>query len=146
MISVIMRHAVDGQASDVHIEPARDHLRVRFRVDGGLHTSLRLPIGVHPAFVTRVKVMTNLKIDETRVPQDGRFHAEIGGHEIDFRVSLLPTSFGEKIAIRILNPQAGVTKLEDLGFEGRNLNLLQESIKRPYGLILITGPTGSGKS
>src|SRR3989344_1674837 len=81
MISVIMRHAVDGQASDVHIEPARDHLRVRFRVDGVLHTSLRLPIEVHPAFVTRVKVMTNLKIDETRVPQDGRVHADIGGHE-----------------------------------------------------------------
>ncbi len=146
MISVIIKHAVDGLASDVHIEPARDHLRVRFRVDGVLHTSLRLPIEVHPAFVTRVKVMTNLKIDETRVPQDGRFHAEVGGHEIDFRVSFLPTSFGEKIAIRILNPQAGIATLDDLGLEGRNLTLLQESIKRPYGLILITGPTGSGKS
>ncbi len=103
MTAVILRHAVEGHASDIHIEPERDRLRVRFRVDGVLYTSLFLPIDVHPAIVTRIKVMTNLKIDETRIPQDGRFHAEIVGKEIDFRVSTFPTTFGEKIAIRILD-------------------------------------------
>ncbi len=146
MLAVILRHAVDGQASDIHIEPSRDKLRVRFRVDGVLHTSLTLPMDIHSAVVTRVKVMTNLKIDETRVPQDGRFHAQISGKEIDFRVSTLPTAFGEKVAIRILDPTAGIYKLEGLGLGGRNLTLIQENIKRPYGMVLITGPTGSGKS
>ncbi|MBI2640469.1 MAG: type II/IV secretion system protein [Candidatus Sungbacteria bacterium] len=146
MMAVILRHAVEGHASDIHIEPARDKLRVRFRVDGVLHTSLLLPLDVRPAIVTRIKVMTNLKIDETRIPQDGRFHAEIMGRDIDFRVSTFPTAFGEKVAIRILDPEAGVKTLSDLGLEGRNLSLLEENIKRPYGMILITGPTGSGKS
>jgi len=146
MLAVILRHAVGGGASDIHIEPSREKLRVRFRVDGVLHTSLSLPMEIHPAIVTRVKVMTNLKIDETRVPQDGRFHASISGKEIDFRVSTLPTTFGEKIAIRILDPTTGLFKLEDLGFWGRNLEFIQANIKRPYGMVLITGPTGSGKS
>lgn len=146
MMAVILRHAVEGRASDIHIEPTRDKLRVRFRVDGVLHTSLILPLDVRPAIVTRIKVMTNLKIDETRVPQDGRFHAEIMGRDIDFRVSTFPTAFGEKVAIRILDPEAGVKTLSDLGLEGRNLTLIEENIKRPYGMILITGPTGAGKS
>lgn len=146
MMAVILRHAVEGRASDIHIEPTREQLRVRFRVDGVLHTSLTLPLDVRAALVTRVKVMTNLKIDETRVPQDGRFHAEIGGRFIDFRVSTFPTAFGEKVAIRILDPEAGIKTLSALGLYGRNLSLIEENIKRPYGLILITGPTGSGKS
>lgn len=146
MMAVILRHAVEGNASDIHIEPARDALRVRFRVDGILYTSLLLPQDVHPAIITRIKIMTNLKIDETRIPQDGRFHAQINGREIDFRVSTFPTTFGEKIAIRILDPQAGVSTLSELGIEGRNLTLIEEGIKKPYGMILITGPTGSGKS
>mgnify|MGYP001615004084 FL=1 len=100
MMGVILRHAVEGRASDIHIEPTRANLRVRFRVDGVLYTSLLLPIDVHPAVVSRIKVMTNLKIDETRVPQDGRFHAEINSRFIDFRVSTFPTAFGEKVAIR----------------------------------------------
>lgn len=146
MMAVILRHAVEGNASDIHIEPTRDQLRVRFRVDGTLYTSLTLPHDVRAALVARIKVMTNMKIDETRIPQDGRFHAQIMGRGIDFRVSTLPTSFGEKVAIRILDPEAGVKTLSDLGVEGRNRTLLEENIKKPYGLILITGPTGSGKS
>lgn len=146
MVSVILRHAVEGHASDIHIEPARDTLRIRFRIDGILHTSINLPPETHPSVVSRIKVMANLKLDETRVPQDGRFHAEIEDRPIDFRVSTFPTAMGEKIAIRILDPEAGVKNLEDLGLDGRNLQTIKEGTKRPYGLILITGPTGSGKS
>lgn len=146
MMGVILRHAVEGNASDIHIEPLRDKLRVRFRVDGVLYTTLVLPSDIHSAMVTRIKVMTNLKIDETRVPQDGRFHASVSGREIDFRVATLPTAFGEKIAIRILDPDAGVKTFSDLGLEGRNLTVVQENIQRPFGMILVTGPTGSGKS
>lgn len=146
MMSVVLRHAVEGHASDIHIEPGHDKVRVRFRVDGILHTSLMLPLDIHSAIATRIKVMTNLKIDETRVPQDGRFRAEVAGRDIDFRVSTFPTSFGEKVAIRILDPTAGISTLPELGLNGRSLTLIEEGIKRPYGLILITGPTGSGKS
>lgn len=146
MVSVILKHAVEGRASDVHIEPITDSIRVRFRVDGTLYTSLMLPKEVHSAIVTRIKVMTDMKIDENRVPQDGRFRAEINGRPIDFRVSTLPTGNGEKIAIRILDPMAGIKNLEDLGLMGRNLKVIQESLTKPFGLVLITGPTGSGKS
>jgi len=146
MMGVIMRHAVEGRASDIHIEPGLDKLHVRFRVDGVLHTSLLLPIDVHPALISRIKVVCNLKIDETRIPQDGRFRAQITGRDIDFRVSTFPTVHGEKIVIRILDPDSGVSKLTDLGLEGDNLTKIEENIKRPYGMILITGPTGSGKS
>lgn len=146
IMTVIIRHAVEGGASDIHIEPGRDSVRVRFRVDGVLHTSIILPPEVHAALVSRIKVMTNLKIDETRVPQDGRFHADIKGRDVDFRVSTFPTSFKEKVVIRILDPAAGITDLKGLGLNGRNLALTEQAIKHPYGLILITGPTGSGKS
>lgn len=146
MMAVILRHAVEGSASDIHIEPTRTNLRVRFRVDGVLYTSLLLPLDVHPAVISRIKVMTNLKIDETRVPQDGRFHAEIGTKSVDFRVSTFPTAFGEKVAIRILDPEGGMTSFADMGLDGDGLAKLEEAIAKPYGLILITGPTGSGKS
>lgn len=146
IVSVILRHAVEGRASDIHIEPRREKVQVRFRVDGILHTSLTLPPEVEAPLVSRIKVMTNMKIDETRVPQDGRFHAEVAGRGVDFRVSTFPTAFGEKVVIRILDPAGGVKTFEDLGLEGRNLTLLQENMNRPYGMILITGPTGSGKS
>lgn len=146
MVTVILRHAVEGRASDVHIEPTIGELRVRFRVDGVLYTSLILPHDVHDAVVTRIKVMTNLLIDEKRIPQDGRFHARINEKEIDFRVSTFPTSMGEKVVLRILDPEAGIATLDGLGLDGRNLKVVQENIKKPYGMILITGPTGSGKS
>jgi type IV pilus assembly protein PilB len=146
MVAVILRHAVEGKASDVHIEPSRDQLRVRFRVDGVLYTSILLPMNVHDAIISRIKIMTNLKIDEKRKPQDGRFRARIDKRDIDFRVSTFPTYYGEKIAIRVLDSDVAVKSFMDLGIEGRNLDILQDGLKRPFGLILITGPTGSGKS
>lgn len=146
IVDVIVRHAVEEHASDIHIEPQKEGVRVRFRIDGVLHTNLTLPLASHHAIINRIKILTKMKIDETRIPQDGRFHAEVGDHGIDFRVATLPTPYGEKVAIRILDSEAGVKTLEDLGFRDRNLELMKQSIKRPYGMILVTGPTGSGKS
>jgi type IV pilus assembly protein PilB len=146
MVAVIIKHATEGRASDIHIEPSKDKLRVRFRVDGILHTSLWLPIKMHEAIVSRIKILTNMQLDEKRKPQDGRFSAKVGEREIDFRVSTMPTSFGEKVAIRILDPEKNVSDLKSLGLEGRNLEEIENALKRPYGLILLTGPTGSGKT
>ncbi|MBI4132442.1 MAG: Flp pilus assembly complex ATPase component TadA [Candidatus Sungbacteria bacterium] len=146
MVEVILRHAVEGRASDIHIEPGETKLRVRFRVDGMLYTSLLLPSDVHSAILSRIKIMSNLKIDETRIPQDGRFRARVLAKSIDVRVSTFPTSYGEKVALRILDPEAGIKTLSDLGFAGRNLGVLNEVIKKPYGMIVISGPTGSGKT
>ena len=146
MVAVMLKRATEGHASDIHIEPSRDKLRVRFRVDGVLYTSLFLPMKVHEAIVARIKILTNMQLDEKRKPQDGRFSARIENREIDFRVSSFPTAFGEKVAIRILDPETGVQSLPDLGLEGRNLEVVEAELKRPYGLVLITGPTGSGKS
>ena len=146
IVAVILRHATEGGASDVHIEPQREKLRVRFRVDGVLHTSLVLPSHVHEQILSRIKILTNMQLDEKRKPQDGRFSARIENREIDFRVSTFPTYFGEKAVLRILDSEAGIKKFEDLGLEGNNLELVKEGLAKPYGLILITGPTGSGKS
>ncbi len=146
MVAVILRHATEGRASDIHLEPGRDQLRARFRVDGILYTSLLLPMSVHEAVVSRIKILTNMQLDEKRKPQDGRFSAKIESREVDFRVSTFPTNFGEKVVIRILDPETGVPTLPNLGLEGTNLGLVQEGLKKPFGLILITGPTGSGKS
>src|SRR3989344_2878221 len=146
MVAVILRHATEGRASDIHIEPGRDKLRVRFRVDGVLYTSLFLPIGVTNAVVSRIKIMSNLKIDETRIPQDGLFHAEVLDKEIDVRVATFPTSFGEKAVLRILDPEVGIKTFAGLGLAGRNLAALKAAITKPYGMIVISGPTGSGKS
>lgn len=144
--AVILRHATEGGASDVHIEHTGENVRVRFRVDGELFTSLILPINVHNALVARIKILANLKIDEKRKPQDGRFSARIDGRKIDFRVSTFPAYYGEKLVMRILDTQKGVRGLGELGFRTEDLELLRSAIKRPYGIILITGPTGSGKS
>src|SRR3990167_10595913 len=146
MVAVILRHATEGRASDIHIEPTHNQLRVRFRVDGILYTSLLLPINVHDAIISKIKILTNMQLDEKRRPQDGRFSTHIEDREIDFRVSTLPTYFGEKVAIRILDPLTGIHTVDDLGLAGRNLELIREGLKRPYGLVLITGTTGSGKS
>ncbi|KKU53326.1 MAG: hypothetical protein A3G60_03375 [Candidatus Ryanbacteria bacterium RIFCSPLOWO2_12_FULL_47_9c] len=145
-VTVILRHAVEGKASDIHIEPSSDQLRVRFRVDGVLYTSILLPMNVHEAVISRIKIMTNMKIDERRKPQDGRFRARIDKRDVDFRVSTFPTYYGEKVALRILDPDIGIKSFEELGIEGANLEKVRESLKRPFGMILITGPTGSGKS
>ncbi|MDP3727525.1 MAG: GspE/PulE family protein [bacterium] len=146
MVAVILRHAVEGRASDIHIEPGEGKLRVRFRVDGSLYTSLLLPPDVHSAILSRIKIMSNLKIDETRIPQDGRFRARVLQKSIDVRVSTFPTTYGEKVALRILDPEAGIRTFSDLGIAGRNLTVLERVMKKPYGMIVISGPTGSGKS
>jgi type IV pilus assembly protein PilB len=146
IVSVIIRHAVDGGASDIHIEPLKNESRVRYRIDGILHTSLVLPKSVHRAIVARVKVMADLKLDETRVPQDGRFKSVIGEKEIDFRVSSLPLSGSEKIVMRILNTGKGAPKMKDLGIQGVQYDVIMNNIKKTEGMLLVTGPTGSGKS
>ena len=146
IVAVILRHAVEGKASDVHIEPTRDRLRVRFRLLGILHSSIFLPLKTHPAVVARIKILANLKIDETRIPQDGRFTTIIDGNSIDFRVSTFPTTLGEKVAIRVLDPAIGLKTFGELGLEKRNLEVVKQAIEKPYGLILATGPTGCGKT
>ena len=146
MVAVILRHVVEGKASDVHIEPTTNKLRVRFRKDGILYSSLFLPLAVHPSIIARIKILSNLRIDETRIPQDGRFTAKIGNKEVDFRVSTFPTKLGEKIALRVLDPTEGLKSYKDLGLTQKNLDIIMEAIKKPFGLILSTGPTGSGKT
>jgi len=146
IVSVILRHAVEGKASDIHIEPYKNESRVRYRVDGILQTSLTLPTHVHNAVVARVKVLANLKLDETRVPQDGRIRLSFDDKPIDFRVSILPLVDSEKVVMRILDVSRGAPKLADLGYEGRNLKVIETNIKKTDGLFLVTGPTGSGKS
>ncbi|MEK7627626.1 MAG: GspE/PulE family protein [Patescibacteria group bacterium] len=146
MVAVIIKHATEGRASDIHIEPMEQNLRVRFRVDGVLRASLVLPSAVHSAIVSRIKILSNLKIDESRIPQDGRFHTVIGSKKIDFRVSTFPTANGEKVVMRILDSSVGFLKLQEIGLDGRNLELIRKEIEKPFGMILITGPTGSGKS
>jgi len=146
MVAVILRHATEGNASDIHIEPWVDKLKVRFREDGILYTSLLLPANVHNSIVARIKILSNLKIDEKRKPQDGRFSVKMEGRQVDFRVSTFPCFFGEKVVIRILDRDKGVKSLEEVGLSGRNLEAVKNAIKSPYGMILLTGPTGSGKT
>ncbi|MCX6789834.1 MAG: GspE/PulE family protein [Candidatus Gribaldobacteria bacterium] len=146
IVSVILRQAVEGDASDIHIEPGRDQLRVRYRLDGVLYSSLILPKSVHAAVVGRIKILSRLKIDETRLPQDGRFSIKVEQKLVDFRVSTLPTSLGEKVVLRVLDASSGIKKLSDLGLAGHNLTLMEKAITLPYKMILVTGPTGSGKT
>ena len=146
IVATILRYAIEGGVSDVHIEPMKERVRVRFRVDGVLYTSIVLPAKVHDALVARIKILSNIKLDEKRKPQDNRFSARIDGRKIDFRVSTFPTYYGEKVEMRILDQQKGVQKISELGFPERNLRLIKEALDKPYGLILISGPTGSGKT
>ncbi len=146
MVAVILRHATEGNASDIHIENMGEKIRVRFRVDGTLHTSLLLPASVHSAIVSRIKILASLKLDEKRKPQDGRFSARIDKRKIDFRVSTLPAYYGEKVVMRILDSEKGVLSLTSVGMNDADLAMVREAIDKPYGMILLTGPTGSGKS
>lgn len=146
IVATVLRHAAEQRASDIHIEPMADQTRVRFRIDGILITNITLPSKVHPSVVARIKVLSNMRLDEKRKPQDGRFSARVGGNKVDFRVSTFPTYYGEKVVMRILGASAKVLKLEDFHMSERNLALIRTAIKKPYGLILISGPTGSGKS
>ncbi|AKM83825.1 TPA: hypothetical protein DCZ46_00615 [Candidatus Campbellbacteria bacterium] len=146
IVATILRYAAEGNASDIHIEHMGAKIRVRFRVDGILHTSLVLPANVHSAVIARIKVLSNMKLDEKRKPQDGRFSARIENRKVDFRVSTFPAYFGEKIVMRILEPEKGVKGLEQTGLTEKDLKAMRNAIERPYGMILISGPTGSGKS
>lgn len=147
LVQVVIRHAVDGRASDIHIEPIDEGYRVRFRVDGVLHASLSLPMDVGKAIVSHIKILSNLKIDEKRKPQDGRFRFNMdNGQNIDLRVSTFPVVEGEKIVMRILDKSKGLASLDVLGLMGRNHDVLTRKILEPFGIILMTGPTGSGKS
>jgi len=146
IVATILRYAVDGSASDIHIEPNTKNVGVRFRVDGTLATSLELPKNVHMAVVARVKILSAMRLDERRKPQDGRFSATFDDRKIDFRVSVLPTNHGEKVVMRILDTGKGVLTLADSGMTQHNLDIIKRIVKEPYGIILISGPTGSGKS
>lgn len=146
IVATVLRSAVEGRASDIHIEPERERVRVRFRVDGVLHQSLVLPMKVQRAVVARIKILAGIKLDERRKPQDGRFSATIGGRKVDFRVSTFPTHYGEKVVMRILDSERGVVSLAELGMSDYQKKTILDAINKPYGMILITGPTGSGKS
>ena len=146
IVAVILRNAIEGGASDIHIEYNGEKVKVRFRVDGILHTTIVLPPNIYGGIVARVKILAKLRLDEKRKPQDGSFSANIDGRKIDFRVSTMPAYYAEKVVIRILDSEKGVKPLDQLGLSKTNLNMIREAIKKPYGLILITGPTGSGKS
>ena len=146
IVATILRYAVDGNASDIHIEPSEKKVAVRFRVDGILAISLELPKNVQVAVVARIKILSSMRLDERRKPQDGRFSATFDGRKIDFRVSVLPTNHGENVVMRILDNEKGVTNLEAAGITGHLLTVIRRMLNEPFGIILISGPTGSGKS
>ncbi|HLL60583.1 MAG TPA: GspE/PulE family protein, partial [Candidatus Nitrosocosmicus sp.] len=146
IVSTILEYAIKGRASDIHIEPQETRTRVRYRIDGILQEKLALPKGIHDSLVSRIKILSELKIDEKRIPQDGRFNFKTGEEEVDLRVSTLPTVHGEKVVMRLLKKTGGIPTLMDLGLRGPQLKVLEEAISKPYGIVLVTGPTGSGKS
>ena len=146
IVATLLRYAVEGGASDIHVEPSPDKTRVRFRMDGELHTSLELPAKVHPAVVARIKILCQMSLHERRKPQDGRFSATVEGRRIDFRVSTFPTEYGEKVVMRILDRAKSVATLETVGLSADDLAVVRDILRAPYGIILLSGPTGSGKS
>lgn len=146
VVAVIIRHAIEGSASDIHIEPEEKNLRIRYRIDGKLHTTLTLPLKVHAAVISRIKILSSLKIDEQRLPQDGRFSVTVDGRAFDFRVSMMPTTFGEKAALRILDKSSQAPSFATLGLGGPMEKIFQQYLQSPHGIILISGPTGAGKS
>lgn len=145
-VEFLFRSAFDQRASDIHIEPKREASEVRLRIDGMLHTIHKIPKAVHPAFVSRIKMLSRMDIAEKRRPQDGRIKTEYKSREVELRVSTMPTAFGEKVVIRIFDPDILLQDLEEIGFEAREYELFRSFITRPYGIILVTGPTGSGKT
>lgn len=146
IVTTILEYAVKSRASDIHFEPQEGRTRVRYRIDGILHEKLALPKSVQEAVISRVKILSGMKIDERRIPQDGRFSFKTGNDEVDLRVSSLPTTHGEKIVMRLLKRTGGIPDLPELGFRGFSLKNIETAIRRPYGIVLVTGPTGSGKT
>lgn len=145
-LSAIMEYAAKNRASDIHIEPLEKELTIRTRIDGVLREIMRLPKSTEPALVSRIKILANLKIDEHRIPQDGQFTIKVEDLEIDLRIAIAPTVWGEQVVIRLLDKTGTSLKLEDMGYTGRSLRLIKKGLKNPYGMILTSGPTGSGKS
>jgi len=145
-INLLLEYAIRSNASDIHIEPREDYVQIRYRIDGVLHEVNRLPRNVHAALISRIKILSNLKIDERRVPQDGRFKVKVAGKQYSLRVSTLPITDGEKVVIRILDESNEAVSLSDLGFWGYSMETVTEAMTEPHGMILVTGPTGSGKS
>ncbi len=146
IVATILHYAVEGKASDIHVEPNVHGTRVRFRIDGELHTSLTLPGKVHQAVTARIKILSQMRLDEKRKPQDGRFSATISDRHIDFRVSTFPTEFGEKVVMRILDQTSTDITIESLGLLKHTSKAIHSMLQKPYGIVLISGPTGSGKS
>ena len=145
-VNIILEYAVKAHASDVHIEPRENIVQIRYRIDGMLKESMTLPRQILPAVISRIKIMANLKIDEHRLPQDGRFKANIGAKSVAVRVATLPIMDGEKVVMRILDETTRASTLEELGFKGQALTSIKTGMKQPHGMILVTGPTGAGKS
>lgn len=146
IVNTILEFAIKSRSSDIHIEPQELKTRVRYRIDGILQEKLSLPKTIHDSLVSRIKILSEMKIDEKRVPQDGRFHYNLGEEEVDLRVSSLPTVNGEKVVMRLLKKTGGLPSLTELGLRGTQYKDLEEAVSKPYGIILVTGPTGSGKT
>ncbi len=146
IVNTILEFALKSRSSDIHIEPQEAKTRVRYRIDGILQEKLTLPKTIHDSLVSRIKILSGMKIDERRIPQDGRFTFSLGGDEVDLRVSSLPIVAGEKIVMRLLKKTGGLPTLVELGFRGSQVKDLEEAIAKPYGIVLVTGPTGSGKT
>jgi type IV pilus assembly protein PilB len=146
LVNMLITQAVADRASDIHIEPAENDVRVRYRIDGVLHEVMRPPKTIQSGIISRLKIMADINIAERRVPQDGRVSVTVGGKGVDLRVATLPTVFGEKIVMRILDKSNALLRLSDLGFLPDNMARFEQSYRKPYGTILVTGPTGSGKS
>jgi len=146
LINVFLKKALTNNASDIHIENLGEYVRVRVRVDGILQTFMNFPAQMHAAVIARIKILCNLRLDEKRKPQDGRFSVKYQGHKVDFRVATFPGYYGEKAIIRILDSFRGVKKLEDIGFSERHLSQIRNALAKPFGMVLIAGPTGSGKT
>ncbi len=145
-LSTILEYAVRSRASDIHIEPLEENLRIRCRIDGVLREIMKLPKSIEPALISRVKILSNLKIDEHRIPQDGQFTVRMGQRDADLRIAISPVVWGEQVIIRILDKSNTSFKLEDLGYAGRSLRAIRKGLQKPNGMILTSGPTGSGKS
>jgi len=146
LVNTLVSQAMKDRASDIHIEPFESEVLVRFRIDGVLHTIVHPPKGVQAAMISRIKVMGGLDIAEKRHPQDGRIRVRIAGREVDIRVSVLPTAFGERVVMRLLDKSSKILTLPELGMSKVQFSAMQETVKSPHGIVLVTGPTGSGKS
>jgi len=146
IVSNILKYAAEKRASDIHVEVWDKEVSVRYRIDGQMSKDLVLPKNIHSAVIARIKILSKIKLDEKRVPQDGRFSANLLGRKIDFRVSTFPTYFGEKCVMRLLESDRGAMDIGDLGFTEKNMRAIRRAVSKPYGIILICGPTGSGKT